>query len=228
MRPPLAFISFSIERGRFAFVEPGRPLVGDALQRAGEIGLLQDVAGLVRLAVLRELRHRRRILREVVRILEHRGQRAGQTVAHLEAVAGQGDGGAIRSFHGFEPCSFHARWRPADRAGHADRAMAVVVEVEVVLAVLQPHLGVGAGRRRLAEVVGGRPRPLAGAVDEEAAAADVPGGGMRDRQRKGGRHGGVDSVAAALDDLPPDFRGDAVLRHDHAGAGTRRRGAGLQ
>ena len=53
MSPPFAFISFSIELRGLALVEPGGPLVRDALQRAREVGLLQHVAHLVGHAVLR-------------------------------------------------------------------------------------------------------------------------------------------------------------------------------
>ena len=48
------------QQRRLAFVEAGRPLRGDAVERAREIGLLQRLARFVRHAVLRERRDRRR------------------------------------------------------------------------------------------------------------------------------------------------------------------------
>ena len=63
------------QRRGLAFVEPGRALVGNALERLREVGLLQDVAGLVGRAVLRELRQRGRVLLELVE--EHAGRANG-------------------------------------------------------------------------------------------------------------------------------------------------------
>ena len=44
-----------------------------------------------------------------------------------------------------------------------------------------------------------------GSKDDEPAAADVAGRGMRHGQRKRGGHGGIDRVAAVLDDLESDL-----------------------
>ena len=65
------------QRRGFAFVESGRPLIGDPRQRLGEVRLLEDVALFVRLAVLGKLRERRGILLEVV---EHAGERSSEAV----------------------------------------------------------------------------------------------------------------------------------------------------
>ena len=51
---------------------------------------------------------------------------------------------------------------------------------------------------------------------------------MRHRQRERGRHGGIDRVAAALDDLESDLRGDVTLGDHHPQPRALRRRAGLQ
>ena len=88
-------------------------------------------------------------------------------------------------------------------------------------------VGFDAGRRHLAEVEG-RGGAVGGAVDDEAAAADVAGGGMGDGQREGGGDRAVDGVAALAHHLPADLRGDVALRHHHRPAGARRLAAGLE
>ena len=66
------------------------------------------------------------------------------------------------------------------------------------------------------------------AEHEEAAAADVAGRRMRDRQRKCGRHRRIDGVAAVADHLEADLRRDGALRDDHPALGAEGRRAGLE
>ena len=114
--------------------------------------------------------------------------------------------------------------QPRDRARHPHREMGVVVQHPVVLAVHQEHGGRRARRGGLAEVVCGR-LARGGAVDEEAAPADVAGGGVGHREREGGGDGGVDGVPALAHHLRPDRRGEGVLRDDHRPPGAYRLGA---
>ena len=216
------------ERGRLALVESGRALVGDPLERAGQVGLLQDVAGLVRRAVLRELRHRRRVGRHR---LERRPQRPRQSLGHAgtrRAPARWPARPAASTAASRAPSTRGAG--PATVPGHADRQVAVVVHGGAVLPVLEEHRRRRLRRRHLAEVVrlrraGRRP------VDDEAAAADVAGRRVRDGEREGGGDGRVDRRAAVADRLGAGLRRQRVLRHDHRAARANRlllgeRGAG--
>ena len=124
------------EGGRLAFVESGRALVGDALQRPGQVGLLQDLARLVGRAVLRELRHRRRVGRHR---LQRPPQRPRQPLGHREAVARQRDGRLDQPLPGQLPVLLPRQVQAGHGAGHADRQVAVVVEVGAVLPVLEEH-----------------------------------------------------------------------------------------
>ena len=53
----------------------------------------------------------------------------------------------------------------------------------------------------------------------EAAAAEIAGARIGDRQREADRHRGVDRVAAAVEDRDADAGGAALLRHHHAVVG---------
>ena len=55
--------------------------------------------------------------------------------------------------------------------------------------------------------------------EHEAAAAEIAGAGQGDGEREAGRHGRIDRVAAALEDVEPDARRDALLCHHHAVGG---------
>ena len=210
--------------GRAAGVEAGGAVLQDPLQGVGEVRLPQDLAGLVGHAVLRELRHRGRILLHPV---EHARQRSGEAVRNREALPGEFHRRAHQPLPGKAAALFPGEMQPGDGARHSHRAVAQVVEFEGVLAVLQPHLRGRRGRRHLAEVVGDR---IAGgrAVHQEAAAADVPGGRMGHRQREGGGHRGVHRVPPFPEDRGADLGGRMVLRDDHAVAGADGDAAGFR
>ena len=57
----------------------------------------------------------------------------------------------------------------------------------------------------------------------EAAAADIAGARIGDREREADRHRGVHRVAAAVEDFDADAGGAALLRHHHAVVGEDRR-----
>ena len=111
------------------------------------------------------------------------------------------------------------------RPRHADGQVALVVLLLVVLARGEEHGGRAARGRGLAEVVGhgiaaGRP------IKEKAAAPDVAGGGMGDREREGRRDRSVDGIPARPQHFDPHLRGHEVLRDDHALPGADGLGAG--
>ena len=66
--------------------------------------------------------------------------------------------------------------------------------------------------------------PLAvGAMDHhEAAAADIAGARIGHREREGRGHRGVDRIAASLENIGADARGDRFLGDHHAVCGGRR------
>lgn len=58
---------------------------------------------------------------------------------------------------------------------------------------------------------------FAGRVDQhESATANARAGGIDDAQGERGRTGGVDSIAAGLEDFQPGERGQRVIGSDHA------------
>src|SRR6266513_1531080 len=70
---------------------------------------------------------------------------------------------------------------------------------------------------------------LGGAVHDEAAAADVAGVRQDDFERKADGDRGVDGIAALLEDVDADLRGERVRGDDHGvrrGDGARPRGPG--
>jgi len=198
------------ERRGFPLVEPGRAALGDALERAREVGLPEGFARLVRDAVLRELRDRGGVR---LHVGQDAAQRAGEAVGHGEAVAREGDGRLHEPLPGQLPVLAPGKVQPRHGAGHADRQVAVVVEPLGVFPVFEEHR-----RRRppgsgFTEVVGlgsaGRR-----SKDDEAAAADVARGRMGDGKRERRGDGGIDGRAALLQNRCPHARGRLVLRDD--------------
>ena len=76
------------ELGGLALVEPGRALLGDAHQRSREVRLAERLPRLIRLAVPRELRDRRRVVRHP---RQHAGEGPGQGIRQGEPFARQRD-----------------------------------------------------------------------------------------------------------------------------------------
>jgi hypothetical protein len=58
--------------------------------------------------------------------------------------------------------------------------------------------------------------------DHEAAAAQIAGLRQRHREREADRHGSVDRVAAAFQDIDADRGGDRLLARHHARCGPDR------
>ncbi len=80
------------------------------------------------------------------------------------------------------------------------------------------------GRRRGLAVIDCRVAVAFGKVnDHEAAAADITGARIGDREREADRHRRVHRIAAAGEDFHADAGGAAFLRHHHAIVGKDRR-----
>ena len=135
---------------RLPLVEALREALGDPLERAGEVRLLEEVAHLVGRSLAGELGDGGGV---ALHAGEDTAERAGEAVRDHEAVAGD------RDRRREEPLPRQlAAVRPREvQAGHgagdAHRHVAVVVALLAVLAVDEEHRGGGGHRRALAEVV---------------------------------------------------------------------------
>ena len=199
------------EFGGLTLVEPGRALLGDAHQRSREVRLAERLPRLIRLAVPRELRDRRRVVRHP---RQHAGEGPGQGIRQGEPFARQRDRRLDQPLPAQRPVLGPGQVQPGHRARHPDRPMAVVVQDAVVLAARHEHGRGRPARRRLPEVVGHRVT-LGRPVHQEAAAADVACRRVGDRQRERRRDRRIDRVAPVPHDLVAHPRGDLVLRHHH-------------
>jgi hypothetical protein len=168
---------------------------------------------------------------------EHRRQRD----ADLEALRGQRDGRLedCREGHGAVATVGLRERRHHARDGHRQVPDGIGV-------VDDRHARPRAGGRDLASVDGpelvgtggsGRPlvavdhrgRPAGREVDHQvAAAADGAHRRLDHPQRERGRHGGVDRVAAAGQDLGPGLRGELVVGGHHPAVAHQRRLPELQ
>ena len=132
---------------------------------------------------------------------------------HIEPVAREFDG-RLHQGVPLQPTMTLVRFPKAgDRARHADGAMTGQAEAVDHLAVLvEVHVARGGGGRDLAIV---EERGLAVHVREhEAAAAQIAGFRVRDGQRERARDGGIDGIAAGLEDAGGGFGAIAVRHRD--------------
>ena len=91
-------------------------------------GCLRISPGLIRRAVLRELRQRRRVLLEVVGRASARASAPARRSPRSRRAPARPPA-RTRSFHGLLPSCLPRQVQAGDRAGHADRAVAVVMEL---------------------------------------------------------------------------------------------------
>ena len=141
--------------------------------------------------------------------------RYGEAVTRqLHGVADQFRPGSLAIFpvRKLKPahCTWNARRSPSEKT--VARRLAARVEVHVVR---------GLGRGLLTEV--NECRASVGKADQhESAAAEVAGEWIRDGKRHADRDGGVDRIAARLENLYADIGGDGLLRSHHAVPGADR------
>ena len=110
------------------------------------------------------------------------------------------------------------------RAGHADgeRAIARLFRIGIALGI-EEHGWRRGGGGGLA-IVDRHVAVVFGKMDHhEAAAAEIAGARIGDREREADRHRRVDRVAAAIENFDADAGGAALLRHHHAAVGEDRR-----
>ncbi len=110
-----------------------------------------------------------------------------------------------------------------DTAGNADGERGVLGFIRIGIAArVEKDPAPGGGGRGLAIVDRGVELAL-GEVDQHvAAAADIAGARIGDREREAGRDRGIDGVAAALEHLDADARRAPLLRDHHAMRGRNR------
>ena len=199
------------ELGGLPLVETGRALLRDARQRARQVRLAKPIPHLIRVAVVRELRDRRRV---VTHPRQHTGERPGKRVGHDEPVSRQRDGRLDQPRPWQRPVLGPGQVQPGHRARYPDRQVAVVVEGAVVLAALHEHRRGRPARRRFPEVVRHRVT-LGRSKHQKPTATDIAGGGVGDCQRERRRDRRIDRVPPVPHDLVADPRRDGVLRHHH-------------
>ena len=207
-------------------VERVGSVVGNRLERLAEIGEDDPVSLLpVAPAGLAVGRDRRRVLAH--RAAQLRVEVARQIRVQHEAVARERHRGLDQPLPR-QRAQLGVRERKAAHAArHTRREVAVRRQRAVDVAV-----GAEIHRRRrragslLAEVERAR-RAVGHPHDDEAAAADVAGRGMRDRERERRCDGRVDRVASVGQYGRADIRCERRRRDDEAGARRNTRGLGL-
>ncbi len=202
------------DRGRRgALVEALRAPRGDALEHGRELGVLPRGAERGWLSARQKERRGGGVLLQALgRLLDGLDERR----VHDKPVAGQRD----RGRHDLGPGQLLGAEDPVElgEAGHAARdaggqdALArgpggLAARVEVHVAARGLRRGLSKIQRFQVFVTESRHR--------EAPAAEVPGGGVRDRERERRRDRGVGRVASASEHVAPDLRGQRVVRHDH-------------
>ena len=136
--------------------------------------------------------------------------------------------GAISSSRDKRAVSFAGRLEAHDRARHADGEIAVGARPSTDIALVVEIHGLGRGKRRaFAEIEEGRLAVLQ-PDRHEAAAADIAGGGIDDRQRIADGDGRIDRVAALLQHLDADIGRQMLRGDDHAMLGLHRLRRGRQ
>ncbi len=197
-------------------IECVRAVAGDGGEGLGKVALHQGRAGTERAAVGAEenlgaggpARQPRSRARQRVRdIVLDRNAVARQRDRRRDQLAEREDARAV----------FRMREREAgDRAGHADGERGVARLARVRFAPLvEEDVARDRGRRGLAIVDRGVEVAVREVDHHVAAAADIAGARIGHRQRKAGRHRGIDRVAAALQDVDADACRARFLRHHH-------------
>src|SRR5262249_14367136 len=201
--------------GDRALVEGVRPVLGNQLERGGEVLLHQPVARLPVAAAL-GLAEDALQFRKLARRGDEGTDRRGVERVEGKTFLRQADGGEDDFFPGQLAEALLGQCQAADGAGDADD---LVAEFAVLLAV---HGFVRGGGGGLAVVDDDGVFLAAGVDDHEAAAADVAGRGVGDGQREGCGDRGIDGVAAFFQDLDAYLGSGRRDRDDEAVTGFDR------
>ncbi len=217
-----------------AVVEGLRAAIGDNAERFGQFGIGQPRARRFGIALgIEKIRPRRGEVLELGRI----GDQPMQARGNLESVERQTHRGLEQARPGQAAVIVVREFEHAQHTRDADRVAAQrrLGESERLAFAVQEHVGLGAGRRGLAPVIGFDLLGLGLVVQQEPAAADTRA--LRLDQREHHLHGDrrVHGRTALAQYQPPDIRGDRIGRDDHlalgaghgAGGGDRRRAFGL-
>ncbi len=207
-------------------IEPTRSVAGNALQRPGQLGLLETRAG-------------SQWLTAGVEDLEGPGQLRVVALAkaldlvvqcHEAVVQGcvdlESTGQLQRRCHQVGPGQLTEALmgipQPAHAAGDSCRQHTHHRTIGRLAVGIQVHVSRGGPGCLLPEVQA-RHGAVGLAQDHEPAPADVAGPWVGHRQGEGGGHGGVDGVAAVPQNFNANIRGMTVSAHDHALGGPDRR-----
>ena len=205
--------------GDWAFIEDAGSAIGDSIQRIGQILLFQlgSPGQCKAVGVGKDLHGGFKAFQAWLRLFE----REGQIIAHQKALARQFDGGldqlAQGEATGAEALQRHGHAR--DGAGNAHAQARILAAEEICLAHLVDiaRLGHGGGGR-LTKVDGFRLLAIRPVHDHEAAAADIAGTGQGHCQGEADRDRCIHRIAALLENLHADTRGQRLLRGHHAAA----------
>ena len=218
-----------------AAIERVRPVLGDQLQAAREIGIAHAICReharrpmdprAVAQVILRRHRVRRELLHEL-------GVVEGEIPVGLEAVAGQRNGRGQDVAQRHRAVALQGQGQAGDGPGHGDGAVAVLVggilrarpREEAVRDAADDLVDrLVRGQRGHAVEVERDGLAALGQVDEHRAGAGDGGHErLHHRHREGGGHGGVHGVAAAGEDGGAHL-GAARMLGGHHGVGGERR-----
>lgn len=185
--------------GNRALVETGAAVIGQGLQGDGQVRLAQQLAFGGHFALVEEQ------LR-AFRIVTQRGQAPGGPFAvdavHGKAFPGQANGRCQAGFQRQAPVMLGQLHQGGRQAGNGGGQCAIERQLALHLAVAHVEVRLGLQRRPFAcidEVVAGR--VACSAQEEETAAAQAGAVGLDHGQRSAGGDGGIEGVAAGVENL---------------------------
>ena len=196
-----------------SFVKNVGPVLGDGCQRTPQIFLNQAIPGLQWRPILaQENACRLRILPDP---LDRRIEDVGIAAIEHKPFAGQPD----RWRHNLSAIEFavfaQRRIEAQHRPRHADGPITVQARIlDNVAARIEVHVGRRRRRRLFAEVEEDV-APIGQVNRHEPAATNIPATRIDDRLRITNRHRGIDGIAAHLEDVHTDFRGQMLGGHHH-------------
>jgi hypothetical protein len=207
-----------------ALVEPPPPVPGDMAQCSREVRLAPGLPDFVGTAIRFEKEAQGlRVLPQALAagldfIVEGEGDR--------KAILCQGNGGGEYLFPAHAAIFLKGVEQACYRAGNPGGLVAEVGALAIHRAgFVEKQFAVRRRRRRLAVVDESLPVPVREMNEHEAAAPEIAGPGVRHRQGKAGGDRRVHGIAALLQDLQPDLRGQFLCSHDHTLPGDDRQEA---